>query len=169
MDDGPHVEAEFRSESSMDGDGHRDDQYTAAFFPKAQHLVVAGGKFKSIINITQAAPMAPPDFHMIPMGDLDLREEIRPRHRSGVVYPREGRASVRRVYSARVHGSKSKMTVAVYQGENAEEVCCRCFSVQNFFTLVRRDGGMIFRDIHGFAIPISCNRLLPRLRPVYML
>ncbi|KAJ6538642.1 hypothetical protein DFH09DRAFT_1176615, partial [Mycena vulgaris] len=33
--------------------------YTGAFFPKAHHLVVAGGKFKSITNITQASPAVP--------------------------------------------------------------------------------------------------------------
>ncbi|KAJ6538638.1 hypothetical protein DFH09DRAFT_1368806 [Mycena vulgaris] len=121
MDDGPPVEAEFHSESSLDEDGPRNDQYTGAFFPGGQNFVVAGGRFKSITNITYAAPTVPSDFRMIPMGDLDLREEIRPRHRSGLVFRGKGRASVRRVYSARIHGSKSKMTVAVYQGENAEE------------------------------------------------
>ncbi|KAJ7628104.1 hypothetical protein B0H17DRAFT_1218340 [Mycena rosella] len=54
------------------------------------------------------------------MGDLDLRNEIR-LVASGEVYRRRGRQSVRRVYSAQIQGSKSKMTVAVYQGENAEE------------------------------------------------
>ncbi|KAJ6576910.1 hypothetical protein DFH09DRAFT_1310926 [Mycena vulgaris] len=119
MDDGPPVEAKFHSESSLDEDGPRNDQYTGAFFPKAHHLVVAGGKFKSITNITQAAPTVPSDFRTIPMGDLDLRHEIR--LNSGVVNRWDRTAPVRRVYSARIHGSKSKMTVAVYQGENAEK------------------------------------------------
>ncbi|KAJ6576868.1 hypothetical protein DFH09DRAFT_1276322 [Mycena vulgaris] len=121
MDDQASFEPEFHSESTMDVDGPLNDQYTGAFFPRAQNFVVAGGKFTSITNITHAALNVPSDFRMIPMGDLDLREEIRQRHRSGVVYRGEGRASVRRVYSARIYGSDSKMTVAVYQGKNAEE------------------------------------------------
>jgi hypothetical protein len=35
---------------------------------------------------------------------------------------RQGQASVRRMYSARIHGSNSIMTAAVYQGDGAEEV-----------------------------------------------
>ncbi|KAJ6518416.1 hypothetical protein DFH09DRAFT_1373441 [Mycena vulgaris] len=59
MDDELTFNAEFHSESSLDEDGPRNDQYTGAFFPKAQNFVVAGGKFKSITNIMQAAPPAP--------------------------------------------------------------------------------------------------------------
>ncbi|KAJ6576916.1 hypothetical protein DFH09DRAFT_1450478 [Mycena vulgaris] len=120
MDELP-FEVELHSESTTDEDGPRNDQYTGAFFSKAQHLVVAGGKFKSITNITHAGPTVPSDFRMIPMGDLDLRHEIRLDSGSGVVHYQHGRKSARRVYSARIHGSKSKMTVVIYQGENAEE------------------------------------------------
>jgi hypothetical protein len=56
---------------------------------------------------------------MIPLGDLDLRNEIQLDSGSNTVY----RRSVRRLYSARVFGEKSKMTVALYQGDDAEEVC----------------------------------------------
>ncbi|KAJ6538661.1 hypothetical protein DFH09DRAFT_1176666 [Mycena vulgaris] len=41
--------------------------------------------------------------------------------RSRLVNRWQGRNSARRVYSARVHGCKAKMTAAVYQGENGEE------------------------------------------------
>jgi hypothetical protein len=56
---------------------------------------------------------------MIPLGDLDLQNDtgIISRHREG------GRSRVRRVYSARVEGRNSSVTVAMYQGHGAEEVC----------------------------------------------
>ncbi|KAJ6576935.1 hypothetical protein DFH09DRAFT_1310959 [Mycena vulgaris] len=121
MDDGPPVEGEFLSESSVDADDPRNNQYTGAFFPGAQNFVIAGGKFKSITKITHVTPPVPSDFRTIPMGDLDLRHELRLASGSGVVNRWQGRRSVRRVYSARIPGLKANMTVAVYQGENAEE------------------------------------------------
>ncbi|KAJ6518445.1 hypothetical protein DFH09DRAFT_1373451 [Mycena vulgaris] len=147
MDDERPFESELHSESSQDKDGLRNDQYTGAFFPQAQNFVVADGRFKNTMNITHAAPTVPSDFRMIPMGDLDLRQEIRPWHRSGVIFRGERGASVRRVYSARIHGSKSKMTVAVYQGETAEEegMAGRYFAIllpspsQSCATLCHRD------------------------------
>jgi hypothetical protein len=63
---------------------------------------------------------------MIPMGDIDLLEEI---HLTGIIgrhHPE--RTRVRRVYSAKIDGRKSGVTVAVYQGNGAEEVCCILFS-----------------------------------------
>jgi hypothetical protein len=60
---------------------------------------------------------------MIPLGHLDLRNEIRFKAGSDTVYRRDGQVSVRKVYSARIHGCQSNMTVAVYEGDNAEEAC----------------------------------------------
>jgi hypothetical protein len=60
---------------------------------------------------------------MIPMGDIDLLEEIRLNNETGVVgchHPK--RTRVRRVYSAKIDGRKSGVTVAIYQGKGAEEV-----------------------------------------------
>jgi hypothetical protein len=60
---------------------------------------------------------------MIPMGDIDLLEEIQLNNATGVVgchHPE--RTRVRRVYSAQIDGRKSGVTVAVYQGDGAEEV-----------------------------------------------
>ncbi len=60
---------------------------------------------------------------MIPMGDIDLLEEIRLDNEKGVVgYHHPERTRVRRVYSAKIDGRKSGVTVAVYQGHGAEEV-----------------------------------------------
>ncbi|KAF8181360.1 hypothetical protein K438DRAFT_2169346 [Mycena galopus ATCC 62051] len=53
---------------------------------------------------------------MIPLGDIDLRQEIR-----NIVYRQHARSRVRRVYSAKVHGQKSGVTVAMYQGTGAED------------------------------------------------
>lgn len=59
------------------------------------------------------------DFRVIPMSDIDLQYEhkIHLVNETGVT-----RASVRRVYSAKLDGRTSAMTVAVYQGDGAEEV-----------------------------------------------
>jgi hypothetical protein len=62
------------------------------------------------------------DFPMIPLGEIDLKNEIYQDTGSTVVRRRSGRRSMRRVYSARIHGCQSNMTVAVYQGGTAEEV-----------------------------------------------
>jgi hypothetical protein len=66
---------------------------------------------------------------MIPMGDIDLLEEIRLNNETGVVgrhHPE--RTRVRRMYSAGVDGRKSGMTVAIYQGDGAEEANSICLS-----------------------------------------
>jgi hypothetical protein len=117
-------------------------RYAGAFFPKAKHFVVAGGKFKSVTNIHQAAPSAPPgelkcipsteiltlgtDFRVIPLGDLNLLHEIRLQRGVDMVSWKNGGNSVRRMYTASIHGCKSKMTVALYQGDDAEDVCFLC-------------------------------------------
>ncbi|KAJ7472527.1 hypothetical protein FB451DRAFT_298393 [Mycena latifolia] len=120
MDDEPQVQAEFQSESTVEGSSPPRDQFTGAFFPQSQNLTVTGGQFRSITNVHHAASSLPSDFRMIPLGDLDLRNEIC--LDSGVVYRRwNSMRSVRCMYSARIHGSKSPMTVTLYQGENAEE------------------------------------------------
>ncbi|KAJ7509113.1 hypothetical protein B0H11DRAFT_1363248 [Mycena galericulata] len=101
--------------SEVSGDSTR---YDGAFFPGAQHFVVNGGHFTS--NIFNSPPDVPSDFRRIPLGDVDLRHEIR-MDASGVVHWQGARACARKMYSARVEGKQSDMTVAVYQGENAEE------------------------------------------------
>jgi hypothetical protein len=60
---------------------------------------------------------------MIPMGDIDLLEEIHLNNETGVVgFHHPERTRVRRVYSAKIDGRKSGVTVAVYQGDGAEKV-----------------------------------------------
>ncbi|KAJ7768282.1 hypothetical protein B0H16DRAFT_1882189 [Mycena metata] len=92
---------------------------TGAFFPGAHHFVVAGGQFISNI-IEQPAP-EPSDFRRIPLGDLDLRNEIRLDAGSGVVHFQTERICARLIYTALVEGKQSDMTVAVYRGAYAEK------------------------------------------------
>ncbi|KAJ6602945.1 hypothetical protein B0H10DRAFT_651589 [Mycena sp. CBHHK59/15] len=138
MDDEPHLDHEYNSESTPNDDGSpqfdlhgnyipvtisdcTESRWTGAFFRNAQNFVLAGGNFTSVMNIKHAAPAVPTDFRVIPVGDLDLRNELRLDRESGVVHRRHGWGAVRRMYSARIHGCKSSMTVAVYQGDNSEE------------------------------------------------
>ncbi|KAJ7455197.1 hypothetical protein FB451DRAFT_647547 [Mycena latifolia] len=152
MDDDLQVQAEFSMELTVDGHDTSHDQSTGAFFPQAQHFVVAGGQFKNITNITHAASTLPSDFRRIPLGDLDLRSEIRLNCESSEAYRSYGRRSVRRIYSARVHGSKSPMTVALYQGENAEEEWRRDLSQYSWLrhpNLVQLFGAASSSGIHA--------------------
>jgi hypothetical protein len=61
---------------------------------------------------------------MIPMGDINLQHEISLDNNCTVLgcYQRKG-VRVRRVYSARIDGRNSGVTVAMHQGDSAEEVC----------------------------------------------
>ncbi|KAF8181418.1 hypothetical protein K438DRAFT_1841063 [Mycena galopus ATCC 62051] len=58
---------------------------------------------------------------MIPLGDIDLQHEIGVKKYTGVLNYQPERARVRRVYSARVDGRNSSVTVVMYQGTGAEE------------------------------------------------
>ncbi|KAJ7508770.1 hypothetical protein B0H11DRAFT_1355961 [Mycena galericulata] len=92
-------------------------RYDGAFFRGAQHFVVTGGHFTS--NIFNPPPSIPPHFPNIPRGHVDLRHEIR-MDAGGLVHRQRGRVS-RRMYSARIEGGQSDVTVAVYQGQDAKE------------------------------------------------
>jgi hypothetical protein len=78
---------------------------------------------------------------MIPMGDIDLLEEIHLKKETGIVrrhHPE--RTRVRRVYSAKIDGRQSGVTVAMYQGDGAEEVNSICISEIYFLITCRRNG-----------------------------
>ncbi|KAJ7439636.1 hypothetical protein B0H11DRAFT_2102129 [Mycena galericulata] len=96
-------------------------RHPGAFFPGGQNFVVAGGQFTN--NIFNPPPNIPSsDFRVVPLGDLDLRNEIRlDDSKSGVVHKQYLKNPVRRIYTARIDGRQSDMTVAVYQGPQAEE------------------------------------------------
>ncbi|KAJ7687129.1 hypothetical protein B0H17DRAFT_699641 [Mycena rosella] len=122
MDDLRQRDPEFTMESTLHDPNPPQDQVTSAFFPNAQKFVVTGGRFKSITNIHRAIPAEPPDFRVIPLGDLDLRHEIRLNYDTGIVNHHQRRGPVRRMHSARIHGSESTMTVAIYEGDKTEGV-----------------------------------------------
>ncbi|KAJ7033804.1 hypothetical protein C8F04DRAFT_1103423 [Mycena alexandri] len=117
------MEAPSDTESPMDDSEF--SSYGGGIFPGSHHFTVAGGTFKNITKKYVGAPEVPPDFRMIPMGDIDLQREIRVSEvrtdeGSGVIF-REARGCVRRVYSAKVEGRKADVTVAIYEGEAADE------------------------------------------------
>ncbi|KAJ6549630.1 hypothetical protein B0H10DRAFT_2128284 [Mycena sp. CBHHK59/15] len=58
---------------------------------------------------------------MILPGAIDLRREIRVEHNSGIVRRHRSANSAKRMYSARIDKCSSDMTIAVYQGQHAEE------------------------------------------------
>ncbi|KAJ7737801.1 hypothetical protein DFH07DRAFT_93195 [Mycena maculata] len=129
MVDGAHANIETSSEAIVDN--HESAPYAGAFFPGSQHFVVSGSTFTSNITQNIAETDLPADFRRIPLGDIDLRQEIRLDAESGIVERQRG--SVRRMYSARIHGSKSDMTVALYQGDNAEEEWRHAISRYSWF------------------------------------
>ncbi|KAJ7619801.1 hypothetical protein DFH06DRAFT_72820 [Mycena polygramma] len=104
-----------RSDSSLGDFGP-----VSGIFSGAHHFHVAGGTFINTTNYigTQTVPT---DFRTIPLGDLDLRRIIGLEGLSAVARSPPGRASVRRMYSARIHGFKANMTAVLYQGDRAEE------------------------------------------------
>ncbi|KAJ7909719.1 hypothetical protein B0H13DRAFT_2661340 [Mycena leptocephala] len=115
MDDEADGYAE--SASGVTTDNYRSSSYGGAIFSQSHHFTVAGGTF----NVTNRLPTAqtmPSDFRMIPMGEIDLQHEIGVDNESGLVF-QSGYA--RQMCSAKVEGRQSSMTVAIYQGDRAEE------------------------------------------------
>ncbi|KAJ7033801.1 hypothetical protein C8F04DRAFT_609550 [Mycena alexandri] len=115
---------EASSEAELPRHDSEFSSYGGGIFSGSHHFTVAGGTFKNITNYV-SAPEVPPDLRMIPMGDIDLQREIRVSEvrtdeDSGVIF-REARGCVRRVYSAKVEGRKADVTVAIYEGEAADE------------------------------------------------
>ncbi|KAJ7664129.1 hypothetical protein B0H17DRAFT_1092222 [Mycena rosella] len=123
-------ETENPSEALPDHSGSSHHQLRSGWFSHAHNLNISGGRFVKHIHHTAVpagTPGKPPvcvsgpsshagtDFRVIPVGDLDLRREIRFNSATGVVD--------RRMHAARIYGSKSKMNVAIYEGDNTEEVC----------------------------------------------
>ncbi|KAJ7870550.1 hypothetical protein B0H13DRAFT_2280594, partial [Mycena leptocephala] len=138
MADDLYTEDRDQSNSISGGSGIVEDSvgYSGAFFPSAQHFVVAGGNFMS--NVINPPPTVPDDFRRIPLEDVDLRHEIQLDMWS-VVRRQHGGAPVWRIYSAHIEGRRSDMTVAVYQGPNAEE---------NWKSEVQKYSGI--RRVHSF-------------------
>ncbi|KAJ7206878.1 hypothetical protein GGX14DRAFT_396812 [Mycena pura] len=121
MDEEPPFQPGLTTSSAFGEEGPSPAQYAGAFFTHAHGFVVTGGIFQSVTTINHAAPRDPADYRVIPLGDLNLLREIGLRDASGIVSRRRGQAAVRRMYSARIHGSSSTVTAIMYQGDGAEE------------------------------------------------
>ncbi|KAJ7219016.1 hypothetical protein B0H12DRAFT_1152830 [Mycena haematopus] len=108
----------------MDGEPQMDTEFavpsttntclttSSAIFSGSDHFTVAGGTF--ISNRYSTVSTAPTDFRRIPFGDIDLQREIQLDHDSGVL-------SLRTLHSALIDRGKLNVTVALYQGPDAEE------------------------------------------------
>ncbi|KAF8212702.1 hypothetical protein K438DRAFT_1927996 [Mycena galopus ATCC 62051] len=91
-----------------------------SIFAGSHDFSVCGGTFTTTNNYL-TAPSLPSDFRMIPLGDIKLLREIWVQPHPGTIDRRAGRHGVRRVYSAKIAGRKSVLTVATYQGDGSEQ------------------------------------------------
>ncbi|KAF7340613.1 hypothetical protein MSAN_02133000 [Mycena sanguinolenta] len=122
MDGQPHSAPKLAHSSIS---GAESPSPASGMFSNSQQFTVKGQTFINITNNNHpAAPSLPADLRMIPLGDIDLRHQLRMDEYTGVVesQPCE-QAYVRRVHSAKaiVASRKSSVTVAIYQGNDAEE------------------------------------------------
>jgi hypothetical protein len=102
------------------------------------------------------------DFRVIPLGDLNLVHRIGSGDGPRLVGRRQGRASQRRMYTARIHGFPSSMTVVVYQGHSAEEVrssFCSKFLVSLSFAAMAAGDQTIFRASVSASMPVFLPKL----------
>ncbi|KAF7377104.1 hypothetical protein MSAN_00129400 [Mycena sanguinolenta] len=121
MDDQPYPEPEFTHTSTYDPES---PSHASGMFSHSQQFTVTGKTFTNITSHNYAAPSLPSDFRTIPMGDIDLRHQIRVDEVTGVVNAwLHKRPCVRRMHSAkaRIDGRNTRVTVAMYQGDGAEE------------------------------------------------
>ncbi|KAJ7714795.1 hypothetical protein B0H16DRAFT_1898970 [Mycena metata] len=160
----------------MDTETHSDDGHISAsslgepvvtssgsgIFAGSQYFTIVGGTFNNSTNNSVNATV-PRDFRMIPMGDIDLQQELVVNKNSGVVGRRRGRNCVRRVYSAEVDGRKSNVTVVVYQGNGAESDWKRdaeTYMSVRHPNIIQMCGGASYGNIHatvfhGDLIPLQ--------------
>ncbi|KAJ7890005.1 hypothetical protein B0H13DRAFT_2277151 [Mycena leptocephala] len=134
MDEEPHMDAESASGATTDNPGS--SSYGGAIFSGSHHFTVAGGTFNNFNNVTNSyttTQTVPSDFRMIPMGEIDLQHEIRVGNESGLIYHQHHLGHARRMYSAKVEGRESSRTVAIHQGNGAEQEWRR--DVASYMTL----------------------------------
>ncbi|KAF7353334.1 hypothetical protein MSAN_01521600 [Mycena sanguinolenta] len=119
-------------------------RYVGAFFPQAAGFSIRGGVFTS--NTINHVYNSPPEqssgmvvyeyvvihithddeteFQTIRLGDIKLIKElktIRLDHQFAIVGRERQGTSVRRIYSAEIRYNPGPVTVAIYQGDRAEE------------------------------------------------
>ncbi|KAJ7708012.1 hypothetical protein B0H16DRAFT_663801 [Mycena metata] len=160
-----HSRGSIDSETSSNDEcisapGADDPVFTSSgggIFAGSQHFVVTGGTFNNSTNNYVTPPAALPDFRMISMGDIDLQKELMVNKESSAIGRRRERNCVRRVYSGKIDGRKSNLTVGVYQGHGAEEVSRVRFLIYDLRPRCRRTGNETPKCIHLFdeSCPIS--------------
>ncbi|KAK7046420.1 hypothetical protein R3P38DRAFT_2873713 [Favolaschia claudopus] len=102
----------MQASGDASGGRYKQPRHTGSFFPNASQFIINGGHFQSVTHIHQTDTS---DFRTIPLGDIILGKN------SGVLQVRgHTGATIRRVHSALIEGRNSTMTVAVYEGEEAE-------------------------------------------------
>ncbi|KAF7340615.1 hypothetical protein MSAN_02133200 [Mycena sanguinolenta] len=121
MEDHPQAETEFTHSSTCEPES---PSHASGMFSHSQQFSVTGGTFTNVTNNNYTTvPSLPSDFRMIPMGDIDLWHQIRVDECTGIAYSQRQRACVRQVHSAkaRIDGRTKRVTVALYQGNDAQE------------------------------------------------
>ncbi|KAF8186098.1 hypothetical protein K438DRAFT_1973469 [Mycena galopus ATCC 62051] len=122
MDDNIHADAEPAQEYAVTTAEDSTADSPVAFFPSSKQFSISGGIFASkVTNNYHQTSGLPSDFRRIPLGDIDLQREIRQDFTVARLDRRAERKFVRRVYSAKIEGRTSDMTVAIYQGTDSKE------------------------------------------------
>ncbi|KAF7326760.1 hypothetical protein MVEN_02595000 [Mycena venus] len=133
--------------------------HAAVFNTSARDINMVGCITTSNFTFT-TAPATSSDFRRIPLGDIDLRHEICGNYGTGVTDLQRERAYVRRVYSASVEGRKSRVTVAMYQGDGAEEQWQQAITKHSHPNIVQiwgtaKSANMHATIFHGDLIPLQ--------------
>ncbi|KAJ7046310.1 hypothetical protein C8F04DRAFT_343191 [Mycena alexandri] len=94
------------------------------FFAGSRGFTINSSVFNNFAGVATAG--VPRDIRMITMGDIDLKRQLRPDElryddSTGVVSHERRCGCFRRMYSAKVEGHNLDMTVAVYDGDTAEQ------------------------------------------------
>ncbi|KAF7353167.1 hypothetical protein MSAN_01504200 [Mycena sanguinolenta] len=121
MDLQPYSEVECALVSTIGTTGSA--PYAGAFFPQASGFRIRGGAFTSNVtnNIYNLSPEQSSDFKTIRLGDLKLVRDVRLSHESSTVHRLSRGVGVRRIYHAEIRRNPGLVTVAMYQGDGAEE------------------------------------------------
>ncbi|KAF7330725.1 hypothetical protein MSAN_02445100 [Mycena sanguinolenta] len=121
MDLQPHSEVECALVSTIGTTGFA--PYAGAFFPQASGFRIRGGAFTSNVtnNIYNLPPEQLSDFQTIRLGDLKLVRDVRLSPESSTVHRQSRGVGVRRIYHAEIRRDPGPVTVAIYQGDGAEE------------------------------------------------
>ncbi|KAJ7679426.1 hypothetical protein DFH06DRAFT_1166597 [Mycena polygramma] len=116
--DSEQTDAIYPSSSTTENAGSA--SLGSASFSNAYHFTVSGGAFTNVTNNYGVVSTVVSDYRSIRLGDIDLKE-LRLETPSQTLGYLHKRRSTRRVYTARVDGRKSNVTVAIYEGKGGEE------------------------------------------------